>query len=73
MEKALGIFQSRVARKIAGKQPWRRKDESWFYPSVAGVTKETKMVGIRGGTGRKKLIKKLKMKKKFVSCSYWSN
>ena len=29
MEKALGSFQSRVARKITGRQPRQRKDRSW--------------------------------------------
>ena len=47
MEKALDSFQSRVARKITGRQPWRRKDGSWVYPLLAGVMKETGMVGIR--------------------------
>ena len=47
MEKALDSFQSRVARKITGRQPWRRKDGSWVYPMLAGVMKETGMVGIR--------------------------
>ena len=45
--KALDSFQSRVARKITGKQPRRRKDGSWFYPPVARVMKETGLVGIR--------------------------
>ena len=30
MEKALDSFQSRVARKITGRQPWRGKDVSWY-------------------------------------------
>ena len=47
MEKALDSFQSRFARKITGRQPRRRKDGSWFYPPLAGVMKETGMVGIR--------------------------
>ena len=47
MEKALDIFQSRVVRNITRKQPRRRNDGSWFYPPVAGVMKETGMVGIR--------------------------
>ena len=47
MEKALDSFQSRVARKITRKQFRRIKDRSWFYPPVAGVMKETGMVGIR--------------------------
>ena len=47
MEKALDSFQSRVAKKIKGRQPRRRKDGSWLYPPLAGVMKDTVMVGIR--------------------------
>ena len=46
MDKALDIFQSRVARKITGKHPRSKKYGSWFYPPVAGVMKDTGMVGI---------------------------
>ena len=47
MEKALDIFQSRVARKITGRQPRQGKDGIWFYPLLAGAMKETGMVRIR--------------------------
>ena len=47
MEKALDSFQSRVARKITGRQPRRRKDGSWIYLPLAGRMKEAGMVGIR--------------------------
>ena len=47
MEKALDSFQSRVARKITGRQPRQRKDRNLFYPQLAGVMKETGMVGIQ--------------------------
>ena len=47
MEKALDSFQSRVARKIMGRQPRQRNYGSWVYPPLAGVMKETGMVGIR--------------------------
>ena len=47
MEKALDSFQSRVARKITGRQPRQGKDGSWYYPSLAGAMKETGMVRIR--------------------------
>ena len=47
MEKALDSFQSRVARKITGRQPWRRKDGSWIYQPLVGIMKETGMAGIR--------------------------
>ena len=47
MEKALDSFQSRVARKITGRQPQQGKDGSCYYPSLAGSTKDTGVVWIR--------------------------
>ena len=47
MEKALDSFQSRVARKITGRKPRQRKDVRWVYPPLAGLMKDTGMVGIR--------------------------
>ena len=47
MEKALDSFHSRVARKITGRQPRRRKDGRWIYPPLAGIMKEKGMVGIK--------------------------
>ena len=47
MEKALDSFQSRVARKITGRQSRQRKDRSWIYLPLAGIIKEMGMVGIR--------------------------
>ena len=47
MEKALEIFQSRVAKKIMGIQPGRRKNGSWIYLPLVGRMKEAGMVGIR--------------------------
>ena len=47
MEKALYSFQSRVARRITGRQPRQRKHGSWVYPTLAGARKEEGMVGIR--------------------------
>ena len=47
MEKALESFQSRVARKITGRQTRQRKDRSWFYLPLAELMKEIGMVGIR--------------------------
>ena len=46
MEKALDSFQSRVVRKIMGRQPWQRKEGSWVYLPLVGIMKETGMVGI---------------------------
>ena len=53
MEKALDSLQSRVARKIMGRQTRQRKDGSWVYPPLAGVMKETRMVGIRTSIHRR--------------------
>ena len=47
MEKALDSFQSRVARKITGRQLRRSKDGSWEYPPLAGVLREAGTVGIQ--------------------------
>ena len=47
MEKALDSFQSRVVRKITGRQPRSRKDGSWIYRPMAGIMKETGIVGIQ--------------------------
>ena len=40
MERALGIFQHRVARRITGNQPRRRDEGVWDYPSLASVIEE---------------------------------
>ena len=53
MEKALDSFQSRVARKITGRQPRRRKDRSWEYPLLAGILREAGIVGIRTSITRR--------------------
>ena len=53
MEKALDSFQARVARKITGGQPRRRKDGSWIYPPLEGIMKEAGMVGIRNSILRR--------------------
>ena len=47
MEKAQNSFQSRVTRKITGRQPRQRKDGSWEYPLQEGVLKEAGMVRIQ--------------------------
>ena len=39
MESALDAFQGRVARTLTGRQPRRRRDGRWFYPSLAGEMK----------------------------------
>ena len=45
-EKALASFQSRVTRKITGRQPRIKKDGIWDYPPLAGALRKTGMVGI---------------------------
>ena len=47
MEKALDSFQSRVARKLTGRQPRRGKDGTWYYPLLEGAMKEAGIVRIR--------------------------
>ena len=47
MEKALDSFQYRVARRLTGKQPWRRTDGSWDYPPMAEALGEAGLDGIR--------------------------
>ena len=37
MEKALDSFQSRVTRRITGRQPQRKKDGSLEYPPLVGA------------------------------------
>ena len=53
MEKSLESFNSRVARKIMGRQPRRGKDGSWYFPSLAGAMKETGMLRIRTSIHRR--------------------
>ena len=47
MEKALEIFQSRVARRLTGKHSRQKKYGSWDYPPLAEAMGEA---GDRGGT-----------------------
>ena len=47
MERALESFQHRVARRITGKQPWRRVDGIWEYPPLAEALGGAGFEGIR--------------------------
>ena len=47
MESALDAFQGRVARRLTGRQPRRRRDGKWFYPSLVGALKEAGVVRAR--------------------------
>ena len=47
MESVLDAFQGRVARRLTGIQPRHGRDGQWFYPSLAGATKEAGIVRIR--------------------------
>ena len=40
MERSLGIFQSRVARRLTGRHLWRQGDGSWDYPTMAAAIAE---------------------------------
>ena len=46
MESALDAFQSRVARKLMGRQPRRRRDGVWFCLSLAVLMKGAGIVRI---------------------------
>ena len=47
MEKDLDSFQSRVSRRLIGKQTRRRTDGSWDYPPLAEALGEAGLEGIR--------------------------
>ena len=47
MEKALESLQSRVARRLTGKQPRQNKDGIWDYPPLAEALGEAGLEGIR--------------------------
>ena len=53
IEKSLDSFQSRVARKITGRQLRQQKERSWEYPPLAGAMREAGMVGIRTSITRR--------------------
>ena len=53
MEKSLDSFQSRVLRKITGRQPRLQKCRSWKYPPLVGAIREAVMVGIRKSITRR--------------------
>ena len=40
MVRSLGIFQSRVARRLTGRHLWRQGDGSWDYPTMAAAIAE---------------------------------
>ena len=52
-EKALDSFQSRVVRRITGRQPRRKKDGSWDCPPLAGALRDAGMVEIRTSITRR--------------------
>ena len=47
MEAALDVFQGRVARRLTGRMPRRRRDGKWLYLPLAGATKEAGIVRAR--------------------------
>ena len=52
MEKALDIFQSRVAMSLTGKHPRQRTNGSWYYPPLEEALGEAGMEGIRKSVTR---------------------
>ena len=53
LEKSLERFQSRVARRLTRKQPWRRTDGSWDCPPLAEALGEAGLEGIRKSITRR--------------------
>ena len=53
MERALGSFQSRVARGITRKHPRQRTYGSWYYPPLAEALGEARLEGIRKSVTRR--------------------
>ena len=53
MKKALDIFQSRLARRLTGKQPWQKEDRSWDYPLLEEALSEAGLEGIQKSTTRR--------------------
>ena len=47
IESALDALQSRVARRLTGRQALRGRYGTWFYLSLAGVMKEAGVVRVR--------------------------
>ena len=47
MERALGSFQHRVARRLTSRQPRRRVGGSWEYPPLEEAMVEAGFMGIR--------------------------
>ena len=47
MKAALDAFQGRVARRMKGRMPRRKRDGKWLYPPLAGATKEAGIVRVR--------------------------
>ena len=47
MEAALDAFQGRVARRLTGRIPRRRRDGKWLYLPLVGATKEAGIVRAR--------------------------
>ena len=47
MERDLDSFQHGDARRLTGRQPWRRGDGSWAYPPLKEAMREAGFEGIR--------------------------
>ena len=53
MEQALDSFQHGAARRITGRQPWRRGDGRWAYPTLKEAKREAGLEGIRKSITRR--------------------
>ena len=53
MEGALDIFQYKATCRITGRQPRRRGDRRWVYPSLKEAMREAGLEGIRKSTTRR--------------------
>ena len=47
MERVLNSFMHGAAKRITGRQPRRRWDGKWFYPSLEGAMKEAGFKDVR--------------------------
>ena len=43
IERMFGGFHHRVARRLTGRQPWRRRDGVWVYPPLEDAMEEVLM------------------------------
>ena len=54
MEQALDSCKNRITRRITGRQPMRRRGESWAYPTLDEAMGKAGLEGIRKSVTRRK-------------------